>query len=95
MTRDVNVRLAEAIGVDTERCTGFDLRVRVGAPPRLKVHTLVIDEAGVDTAVDVFSLTLEPQAFDLDRACERALKRLARAVEQSAARARAQLRRKS
>lgn len=93
MSRDVNMRLAEAIGVDTHHCTGFDLRVRVGEMPALSVHTVVIDSTGVHDAVGVFDLTLRPIGFDLDHACEGALKRLARAVDQSADRARAELRR--
>jgi hypothetical protein len=93
MSQAINRKLCEALGIDVKHCTGFDLRVRVGELPSLTVHRLLISSDDIEAGTDIFDLTIRPRPFDLDRACQEALKRLARYVDQSAARARADLRR--
>jgi hypothetical protein len=87
----INTALAHAVGLTGVRnVTGFDLRVRSDAVPRLTVHTILIDPPHVQRSRTRFRLTpidddgAVPVPFDLDRACAQALERVQAYVNEQA-----------
>lgn len=96
MSVEINLKLARILGVDTDRCSGFDLRVRAAETPSVTVYRHVADP---DEAVKRFSLVddiepdvhdayihmlgrlMEPrEPFDLDKLCAEAMARVERGI---------------
>lgn len=90
--RDINLEIADALGIDTHRVVGFELRCWAGELPTVRITRHIIDEGDVDETVGAFELVPLSECFDIDRACDQAMKRLRRAIDRSASRAMRELR---
>lgn len=97
MTREVNLRIAAALGIDVHNVVGFHLRCWVGEVPRLRITKNVIDRTSITLQTDQFDITLRddlpPGPLDLDQLCYHAIKRLRHAVDESWIKAQDELRR--
>lgn len=86
--RDLNVKLAHAIGLsDLRNIRGFELKCWYDEVPTLKITTLLLDGASISEDDRQFLVVPLNEPFDIDKACERAMQRVNRSIEASADRA--------
>jgi len=87
MSRELNLQIAAAFGIDTRHVVGFHLRCWVGQAPRLRITKNLVDGASVTLQTDQFDISLRqppaPEPFDLNTACYRAMVIVRRSIEQS------------
>ena len=84
---DLNVRIAQALGIDLHNVVGFHLRCWAGEVPRLRITKHLIDGTSITRRTDRFKVLLldepPPAPFDLNAECFHAIAAVQRTVDRA------------